>query len=557
MPTPSDPVAGPAAGRAGAMIARFAIPLLVFAVGALFIPPLGLRDWWYPDEPDVALPVIEMAARGDWLVPTHNGQAWLDYPPLAYWGARLAGVLLGGVTPFATRLPMVLFFAVLVAVTVAIARRLGDARTALYAGLCLLAMPLLWFQAGNLQVDLGFAAAIAGGIALYLAGDRRSGASGWAWRAAGFAAFGLAMLGKGPLGLLLPGLILTLWHLWNREWRRLVQLAPLALVALAVALPWYLLLCERLGSQTVLRELYLQNLDRFGQTQRGHGGKGVLYYLTRLPVDAAPWFALLVPALVSGFRHRRDQRTWRLLAVWCLAPLLFFTLASTKRNVYLVPIYPAIALLVAGWLLGDRAGWEERWRTWAGRICAGGLVLAGAAALAAGIAWPRLPVPGPVAAETFTALRPAALVLGALLLVGGGLALHQAWRARVQAWAVIALTMVVAWSGVMWLVLPAIDRQRSYQPAAAWLDARLAPDAAVGFFVPGRESSKRPAWLCHLGGRRLVFLRQPGEVTAWLEAAPGRLVLSDEYRATLVERSAIVQRWQISSDRWVVVASQP
>ncbi len=71
------------------------------------------------------------------------------------------------------------------------------------------------------------------------------------------------MLAKGPLGLLLPGLVLTLWHGSRREWRRLFELAPLALISFAVYLPWFVACAHAMGSDNILYELYAQNFARF------------------------------------------------------------------------------------------------------------------------------------------------------------------------------------------------------------------------------------------------------------------------------------------------------
>ncbi len=537
---------------------KWAVWLLLVAVIALFLPAAGMRDWWYPDEPDVALPAIEMQARGDWVVPTHNDTTWLDYPPLAYWGARLMGELNGAITPFGTRLPMVLFACLLVFATVRCGWRLLDQRSALLAGVILIAMPTVWFHATNLQVDLGYAAFQAAGLALYLAGDARSGMPSVGYRIAGFACFGVAILGKGPLGVLLPGLILTCWHAWNREWRRLLELAPLSLAAVVVALPWYVLLCQRLGTDVVLNQLYLQNFDRFGQSNRGHGGKGLFYYFTTLPGDIGLWTALLLPALWSGFRLRWHDRGWRLLVLWMLAPLLFFTFASTKRNVYLLPIYPAVALLIADWLMRSEVRWEVSWRTWGARALAGILLVAGVVLLVAACAWSVLPwlerIPLP--AETIAALRPAAVVLGLWLVVSCGWNLREACAGRGSAWLGLAATCAIGYSMAMWLVLPVIDTALTYRPAAHWLAERVPAGGTVGFFSPGRESNKRPSWLCHMGGgRRLVFLSTPEAASAWLAADPSRLLLTEPKRAPPLTGVTTRIEWRISSDYWAVVAA--
>ena len=530
-------------------IAPFALATLVLL---LFLPPAGLRDWWYPDEPDVALPAIEMQARGDWVIPTHNGVPWLDYPPLAYWGALVAGTLAGGITPSATRVPMGLFAALIVAATVWLGRQLGQGQWGLLAGAVLIATPTLWFHASNLQVDLGYAAFIALGLAVYHHGEL---ASGIGWRILAFACFGVAILGKGPLGVLLPGLILTLWHAWNRDWRRLLLLAPLALVSLVVALPWYLLLCDRLGTEVVWSEIVQQNFDRFGAAKRGHGGKGMFYYLTRLPVDLGVWTAFIIPALWQGFRTRRHERSWRLLAVWLLAPLVFFTLASTKRNVYLLPVFPALALLVADWLARDGVTWEVWLRVWSGRAFAVVLLLVGVFLVVTGMVWGWLPLPARLPSEAWTSLRPAALATGLWLTVAGGWTLRDALAGTLRTWWSLAGSTTLAYVLIMWLLLPVVDQVRSYRPAARWLAERVPADGLVGFFSPGREQSKRAAWLCHLDGRRLHFLGTPDEVQAWLVSDPTRLVLSSPAHVAAIQQVHVIHSWTISSDEWLVLAT--
>lgn len=550
MPIPSDSPTQPA---------RLLVPGLLLIALVLFLPALGKRDWWYPDEPDVALPAIEMDANDDWIVPTQNGTVWLDYPPLAYWGARLAGLVTGEIDPLSTRLPMLAFFGILLIATVQLGRRLTEERTAGLAGVISLGTPLLWFQATHVQVDLGFAAALALGMLAYLRGDTRTGAGSWVWRATAFACFGLAILAKGPLGVLLPGLILTCWHAWNREWRRLLQLAPLALVAVAMALPWYLLLAQRLGTDVMLRELYLQNFDRFGNVDRGHGEHGPFYYITALLADFLPWSLLLLPVFWSGFAQQRHNRSWRLLAVWVLAPLLFFSLASTKRNVYLLPVYPALAVLVADWLWRAAPGWQTRWRTVVALGWSGLLAGLGATMVLAAAGWSQitpLVATSRLGPDLAAALRPGVLMVGLVFLVLGACALREARARRLLAWPLMAAGGAIAWSVCMHLVLPVIDRQRSYEPASAWLAERVPERGTIGYFWPERENTKRPAWLCHLEGRRLIFFREASAASVWLAQDPRRLLLTTPPLLPTIRGASQVTSWTISSTVWSVVKRQ-
>lgn len=532
---------------------------LILAALALFLPALGNHDWWYPDEPDVALPVIEMASRGDWVVPTQNGTPWLDYPPLAYWPSLAISHAWGEVTPWTTRLPMLLAFCVILMSTLFIARELAYPSTAFMSGVILLGTPVLWLNATQVQVDIGFAAAQTFGFAAYLRGNRLGGVAGWGWRALGFAGFGVAILGKGPLGILLPGLVLTCWHCWNREWSRVLSLGPLALVSLLVAAPWYYSLMQRLGPDFVLNELYLQNFDRFQAANRGHGGKGFHYYIKSLLVDFLPWSFLVVPALWHGFKHRKNEKSWRLLAAWILAPFIFFTLASTKRNVYLLPIYPPLAILVAGWLGSSLSVAHARYQKQVALGWSGLLTIVGGLFLIAGIIWPALIVqfsPGRLSLNLLGAFRPGLLVIGPALLVFGSSAFLAAKRTSPWTWPLLSAAGALGWSISMLLVLPVIDQQRSYAPASRWLVERVNPSQVIGYYWPGREASKRPAWLCHLDGRKFIFFDSAVTARLWLAADTNRIALTTPALVSELNPISVEAQWTISSTDWAVVSSE-
>lgn len=528
-------------------------------VGALFLTGLGRRDWWYPDEPDVALPAIEMAARGDWVVPTQNGKAWLDYPPLAYWGSRVTGLVTGRINPFTTRVPMLIFAVVLLLTTARLGRRLGKGEDGSWAALVLAGTPLLWQQATNVQVDLGYAVAQAVGLLCYLRGDSAPAGNraSWGWRVLGFAAFGVAILGKGPLGVLLPGLILTLWHGWNREWRRIAELAPLALVSLAVAAPWYVMLGQRIGWDVLGEEFYLQNFDRFHSTTRGHGGKGWWYYGKALALDFLPWVFLLVPALYHGWKNQRTDRGWRLLAIWILAPFIFFTLASTKRNVYLLPIYPALALVVANWLRASVGSRAARWRRAVGKGWSGLWVMLGLLPLVLVLAWSVMDLSDWDALQKYPGLMerlpPGLTILGLVMMGVGWWAGREMRRNELKGWTMLALGGALIAGTAMHTVLPVVDEQRSYRPASEWLVEQTSENETMGYYWPGREASKRPAWLCHLGDRRFEFLADPVAAMRWLSEKPDGLLLTTPALKTNLGATVVAKQWRISSTHWVVL----
>lgn len=505
---------------------------------ALYLLGLGMRDLWYPDEPDVAEPVREMLLRGDWITPSHNGVTWIDYPVMIYWLAMIACKVLGGISEFALRLPSALAaIALAVGLWRFTGRRLSPA-AGLVGALVLMTMPHFAYQATNIHPDMVFAAAQGLGLLIYAASERQASAAAWSMRILAFALFGVAFLAKGPLGLLLPGFVLTLWHLSFREWGRFLCLAPLTLATLAVAAPWYLLLARDNGADFVLREFLAQNFARFSDgATRGHL-QPWHYYLTRIWGDIGLWSVLLPGALAWRFRARIwADRHRRLLWLWFVALFGFFTLAATKREVYLLPAYAALAALIGdmvaqAWTARSEVEGTSQARRQVqvlGWCSFGVAVLVAVVGLAAVPFLPSLlPLFRKLDADLhpmILGLRPALAVLGCVMAVIA----WWLWRAvrggrTDQVFGGAVAIHAGAWVVAMLLVFPRLDEAKSYRPAAEWLKAHVAAGDELGFHYPPGETTKRCGFLFY-GGMRLRILATPDELAAWLEVDPRRLAV--------------------------------
>ena len=510
--------------------------LVVFLVGALvFVAGLGARDLWYPDEPDIGQVTKAMFESGDWVVPRRNGEVWIDYPPLVYWGGCAFSRALGGMTPFALRLPSALAAILLALATCIAASRLFGPRAGLWAGVLLATFVQFVYSAVGFRPDMLFATAIGCGTLLYAAGvgDRPR----WTYRVAGFACLGLAILAKGPLGLLLPGLVLTLWHVSRKEWLRLFELAPLALVALAVALPWYAALANAVGLDAMWRDIYAQNFERFdtGIRYQGHI-RPAHYYLVNLWADLAPWSVLLPFALARVLKRGLWRRREVQLALWWGGTwLVFLTLAATKRQLYLLPAYPAFALLLAPYLAAlGRA--EDAPDPAPARALTGALsvllLLAGVGAwlVAAGTEQivERVTWTYPVDAEVFRSLRGPLVAVGAVLFACG------LWIARTRrggdlqgALARSAVAVVALWALALGLVLPAFDPARTYVPQAQWIREQIGAEDRIGMYYPERGRNKMGAFTYH-SGALVSLLDTEADVEAFFRDHPGSLVLVHE-----------------------------
>jgi 4-amino-4-deoxy-L-arabinose transferase-like glycosyltransferase len=320
--------------RAAAVLLALVLALLVFRLGA--VPLVG------PDEPRYTRVAVEMHRAGEWVTPTLQGEPWLEKTPLFYWLAGGAFSVLGE-TEAAARLPSVLATILLVGATALVGARLYGTAAGLHAGFVAGTSVLPFVYGRAASMDMLLAAMVT--VAIGLAGLRLLGVAGPRAVVAAAAAAGLATLAKGPLGLLLPALVLAAYLAVTREPRRLRELLSLPAVAafLVVAAPWYVAILLDQGRHFVDVFILNHNVERFTSTVHRHPGP-VWYYLPMLLGGLFPWSGLAVPALI-----RIDPRASRrdlFVVLWLALPLLFFSIAGSKLPGYILPCVPPLAILM-------------------------------------------------------------------------------------------------------------------------------------------------------------------------------------------------------------------
>lgn len=320
--------------RGTALLLALTAALLAFRLGA--VPLLG------PDEPRYVRVAIEMQRAGEWVRPTLRGEAWLEKPPLYYWLAGAAFRILGE-TEAAARLPSVLAGLALVGVTALVGTRLFGGAAGLHAGFVLAVsfLPVAYARSASmdalLAVTVTTAIALLGLVALGIAGRLAVPVA--------YAFMGLATLAKGPLGVLLPGLVVGIYALLARDARFLrALLSPLGLLLfLLVAGPWHVAILQDQGWQFVEVFLLNHNVDRYISTIHSHPGPPY-YYVAVILLGLFPWSGLLLPAL-GGLQPSRSRADLYLL-LWFLLPFLFFSAAGSKLPGYILPCLPPLALLM-------------------------------------------------------------------------------------------------------------------------------------------------------------------------------------------------------------------
>ena len=332
--------------------AAIAIAALVLLFGAL-----GRADLFNPDEPREAEIAREMGASGDHLVPRLNGDPFLEKPPLFYWLVCGAYAVAGGPGELPARFPPALCGFLAVALTWLLGRDLVGERGALLAAVVLLTSFQFLWTSRRCMIDMPLTLAV---LLACMALERSTRSTGPArpwWLVVFSLSVAAAVFLKGIVGAGIPALALAGSLAARRDWRGIVRPGILAagLGALMPVGAWVLALGLRLGSGAVLDLVWVNNVLRFvGGAAKGHV-QPWYYYVPTLLTDFAPWSLVLPFVLVSAaiaILRTPDQERGRLLFLvsWLVVPFLVLSIASTKRGIYLLPLYPAAALLVGWWL---------------------------------------------------------------------------------------------------------------------------------------------------------------------------------------------------------------
>ena len=351
-----------------------------------FFTGLGCPAVTDSDEAFYAQAAREMVEHDDWLTPHYNGEVRFEKPVLYYWLAAAAYVV-AGVSPAASRIPSALAGIGLALLAYACARRWYDGRTALLAGIITATSFGYVAMARQALPDLPLAFFVTlttwGAIVGLRVEPRRVGEHPAAdrWLIAAAAGAAGAFLVKGPVGLVLPAVVVAPVAAWTWLGGRRPGVPPGALAAallvfLALAVPWYAAMAVEHGPAYVERFFIGENLDRFA-TARYNDPRPSWYYLPIVAGGLLPWtpFAVLWgPALRRAWRERRAGAAEIRLVLWALAPLAFYTLSIGKQPRYVLPVLPPLAVLLAVAMRRAAAGGELRGLRTGAAVAAGLLV---------------------------------------------------------------------------------------------------------------------------------------------------------------------------------------
>jgi hypothetical protein len=296
-----------------------------------------------------ALVMQEIARTGNWILPLRNGETIPSKPPLLHWTSILVARLTGSVSEWSIRFPCAAFSALSIGLTCLLGCRLAGNEVGVLAALLLFTMPSFAEMAREGWVDPALAFFVLAALASFSSMYEDEQWRGWRSVAFYLSLIG-AVLSKGPIGYVLPTLVILAYLAVQGQLSRLRQLfsLPGLLLALGLPLTWYLLAFAQEGWAFVHKQVLQENLVRF----TAGSGKWIpsgAFFLVQALTDGFPWSVLFCLGLwhLSGHAPVREKGVFAL--VWWVVVMGFFSISAGKRDVYLLPAYPAMALFAAEW----------------------------------------------------------------------------------------------------------------------------------------------------------------------------------------------------------------
>lgn len=388
--------------------------LLLFIFGLLYGFQLGRAPLVNPDEGRYAEIPREMLAAGDWVTARLDGVVYFEKPPLMFWTVAVCQVVFGR-DEWSLRLTPVAFTLGGILLTYALGRRFhGRMAGVIAAGV--LGTSLLFFGTGRLLVlDMPVSVLMATTLGCFICGVHEPPGRNRRLLFYGlYASAALATLTKGFIGFLVTGAVMFLWLLVFNQWKRLRPLyLPSGLVLfLALALPWHVLAAMR-NENWAHRYIVFEHWERFTTTQHGRV-QPWHFFLWVLLGGLFPWtpflFRAVRGAVRGGWARREENAVGWYFVTWIGFVMVFFSLSGSKLPAYILPVFPAAAVLIGASL--DRVVREGgvRLRGEFLGYAAGCSVLGVALAV---VVFKAGVIRDPSQA---TALRPSAIAMGALLL---------------------------------------------------------------------------------------------------------------------------------------------
>ncbi len=492
----------------------------IVVLGAiLWFALLGYRDLADPDEGRYAEIAREILATGDWVTMRLNGVDYFAKPPLQFWATAATFKLFGEGTGAARLSLSLLGFGSALWIGY-VGRRLFG-RDAGYMAFAVLASSLLYVALGHiLTPNMSVTAFMTFGVGAFLLAQtrREDPVQVRRWMLLGWAALGFAVLSKGLMGVVLPGAAVFAYMLWQRDWAvlRHLHLGAGLGVMLLVAAPWFV--AVSVANPEFPNVFFLQeHFERYtAETFRRE--QPLYYFVPVLAIAMLPWLPSLARELLrprfawwprSGQGFDPDRFLW----TYAVLIFVFFSLGSSKLPSYLLPMSPALALLMGRGLSEGRTVRPD--------IAGAGIL--GITLLVGGMLVERF-ASSSFPPEMLASYRPWLVAAGLVLLVGA-VAAYLARARRHLAIGVTAVSALLAFQLAGW-GYQAAQEPRSSAAEADAIRPLLAADDRL--FSVGRFS---PSLSFYLGRTAELVMLQPRREFDFLREKYDDLLSAEEFRS--------------------------
>lgn len=370
-------------------------PGLWLLLAVLWFGTLGIRPLYKADESRYGEISREMVASGDWVTPRLNGFKYFEKPPLQYWTTAALFSMLGE-KDWVARLWTALIGFAGIMLTLYAGNRLFGAPTGAWAAAILAGSPLYVLLAQVNTLDMSVSVFLAAAIFAFASGRMLL-----FW-----AACALAVLSKGLIGIVLPLAAVGLYTLVKRDWSVPLRIRPFAggALFLAITAPWFVAVSA--ANAEFAHFFFIQEHFQRFTTEIHHRVHPAWYFVPVLLAGFAPWLVPLGKAAYLAIKTRTDAEL--LLWCWVVVVFVFFSASGSKLPPYILPIFPALAVLAARGVTAATLKWQgiaiipvalgaglAIWKMGAGAryaaysewLIIAGVVLAACAAAAAWLAW--------------------------------------------------------------------------------------------------------------------------------------------------------------------------
>lgn len=343
---------------------RLYLLLLFVALIPLFFLGLANHGVWTPDEPRVAEIGREMALSRNLAVPTLDGKPFLEEPPLYYAAIAVVFDALGSASDKTVRIPSAVFAFGGALALFFLGNLLFGPRTGFLSAFILATCGEYFRVAHWVIVDSALACFVVVALTFFMAAylSERLGRR-FLFYVLCYLCCTLAFYTKGFIGIAIPALAVLSFLVFERNVKEILRIYLWLGIALFLVLtvPWFLALSHQGGTEFLKIFLVHNHLERFAGGSTGHS-QPFYYYLTQFPGGYLPWSLLLVPVFYWSFRRKggpaeRQGKGILFAKSWFISGFVFLSAASTKRVLYLMPVFAPIALLTASYI---EASWTRK-----------------------------------------------------------------------------------------------------------------------------------------------------------------------------------------------------